>query len=281
MEFPEKLSLNKYLQNPESTPANYILHAVLVHSGDNHGGHYVVFINPNGDGKWCKFDDDVVSCCSKTEAVDHNFGGNDEELPGKHSTNAYMLVYIRESAISDVLQPVTKEDIPDQLIERLQEEKKQEALRRKERNEAHFFNNITVYTEDSIMSHKGIDLINPEKTPCYTFKIYKLGSYKENLTSIAQQMNYPTDGIRLWPFITRNNHSFRPTRMMSDMGSVIEPLNNMSLFVETISPELPYKTLPESDSEGMILNYKIFIHFFLNKKLQIFYSTCYAIFQVL
>ena len=24
----------------------YVLHAVLVHSGDNHGGHYVVFINP-------------------------------------------------------------------------------------------------------------------------------------------------------------------------------------------------------------------------------------------
>ena len=39
----------------------YVLHAVLVHSGDNHGGHYVVFINPNCDGKWCKFDDDVVS----------------------------------------------------------------------------------------------------------------------------------------------------------------------------------------------------------------------------
>ena len=24
---------------------------MLVHSGDNHGGHYVVFINPRGDGK--------------------------------------------------------------------------------------------------------------------------------------------------------------------------------------------------------------------------------------
>lgn len=50
-EFYEKISLNSYLQNPESTPADYTLHAVLVHSGDNHGGHYVVFINPKGDGK--------------------------------------------------------------------------------------------------------------------------------------------------------------------------------------------------------------------------------------
>lgn len=50
-EFQEKVSLNNYLQAAESTPADYTLHAVLVHSGDNHGGHYVVFINPKGDGK--------------------------------------------------------------------------------------------------------------------------------------------------------------------------------------------------------------------------------------
>lgn len=60
-EFYEHISLDAYLQEPEQTPADYTLHAVLVHSGDNHGGHYVVYINPLGDGKWCKFDDDVVS----------------------------------------------------------------------------------------------------------------------------------------------------------------------------------------------------------------------------
>lgn len=50
-EFYEKISLGPYLQSEEPTHANYTLHAVLVHSGDNHGGHYVVFINPAGDGK--------------------------------------------------------------------------------------------------------------------------------------------------------------------------------------------------------------------------------------
>lgn len=50
-EFHEKISLGPYLQAEEATNADYTLHAVLVHSGDNHGGHYVVFINPAGDGK--------------------------------------------------------------------------------------------------------------------------------------------------------------------------------------------------------------------------------------
>lgn len=50
-EFYDKINLDQYLQEKPETPAEYTLHAVLVHSGDNHGGHYVVFINPKGDGK--------------------------------------------------------------------------------------------------------------------------------------------------------------------------------------------------------------------------------------
>jgi len=51
-EFPEKLHLDEFLKKADpSDPADYVLHAVLVHSGDNHGGHYVVYINPKGDGK--------------------------------------------------------------------------------------------------------------------------------------------------------------------------------------------------------------------------------------
>lgn len=44
--------MDQYLQTPDKNdPGDYMLHAVLVHSGDNHGGHYVVYINPKGDGK--------------------------------------------------------------------------------------------------------------------------------------------------------------------------------------------------------------------------------------
>lgn len=61
-----------------------------------------------GDGKWCKFDDDVVSRCTKQEAIEHNYGGHDEDMnmTVKHCTNAYMLVYIRDSELNNVLQEV-------------------------------------------------------------------------------------------------------------------------------------------------------------------------------
>lgn len=106
-EFDEKINLDPFLEKPEDTPATYILHAVLVHSGDNHGGHYVVYINPKNDGKWCKFDDDVVSRCARNEAIEQNYGGHDNDLNIRHSSNAYMLVYVRESVIHEVLEEVS------------------------------------------------------------------------------------------------------------------------------------------------------------------------------
>ncbi|KAL9704373.1 hypothetical protein quinque_007891 [Culex quinquefasciatus] len=100
-EFDEKINLDPFLEKPEDTSATYILHAVLVHSGDNHGGHYV------------------------------NYGDHDNDLNIRHSSNAYMLVYVRESTIHEVLEDVKSTDILDELQERLDEQ-----CRRTERNEA-------------------------------------------------------------------------------------------------------------------------------------------------
>lgn len=45
----------------------------------------------------------------------------------------------------EVLQPVTDVDIPQQLVERLQEEKRVEAQKRKERQEAHLYMQVQVW----------------------------------------------------------------------------------------------------------------------------------------
>ncbi|XP_063380793.1 ubiquitin carboxyl-terminal hydrolase 7-like isoform X3 [Cydia fagiglandana] len=126
-DFYEEINLDPYLQETPPSPAHYTLHAVLVHSGDNHGGHYVVFINPKGDGKWCKFDDDVVSRCTKREAIEYNFGGK-EDAPhlARRATSAYMLIYIQTSQLKYVLQDVSESDIPTDLCERINDEMRYE-----------------------------------------------------------------------------------------------------------------------------------------------------------
>lgn len=44
-----------------------------------------------------------------------------------------MLVYIRESKLSEVLCPISDDDVPEPLVQRLNEERRIEAYRRKER----------------------------------------------------------------------------------------------------------------------------------------------------
>ena len=44
------MDLNEFIENPTDNE-KFSLFAVLVHSGDNHGGHYVAYISPKLDGK--------------------------------------------------------------------------------------------------------------------------------------------------------------------------------------------------------------------------------------
>jgi ubiquitin carboxyl-terminal hydrolase 7 len=100
----------------------YKLAGVLVHSGDLHGGHYFALIKPDDDTRWLKFDDDRVTPVTDREVLEENYGG--EALNGfppvqrnqvrtmKRFTNAYMLVYIRQSVMDWVLSPFQEEDTP-------------------------------------------------------------------------------------------------------------------------------------------------------------------------
>nr|CAD7438739.1 unnamed protein product [Timema bartmani] len=430
-EFYEKISLEPYLQASEPTRADYTLHAVLVHSGDNHGGHYVVFINPKGDGKWCKFDDDVVSRCTKAEAIDHNYGGHDDDtnnMTVKHCTNAYMLVYIRDSELKNVLQEVTEDDIPQelwtvnlavqprasvysldlmklsvtcnfnilkdlsvetfyrlsgtlsllsgdlgeipvyrgwrraqegaglgigwedaclffppvvrfreivkqrvqsfdceeaasiqiaqdmfsetnmegslafirsnfallsttiislekrseamkikekvndgclccicnvtvclQLSERLQEEKRMEQIRRKERNEAHLYMSVQVLLEDSFEGHQGNDLYDPDKVHYRIYRVKKQTTIQELVEQLADSLNYPMEQIRPWPFSYRSNQTCRPTLidLESDLHKTVldvsENQNPWNVFVEMVPPDSGLQSLPSFDKDSDVL----------------------------
>jgi ubiquitin carboxyl-terminal hydrolase 7 len=131
-EFPETLDLAPYLEKNVDTfePWIYKLHGVLVHSGDLNAGHYYAFLKPNKDGWFYKFDDDKVTKATMRETLEENFGGEykssllparstyQKRAPIMRQMNAYMLVYIRESRLDQVLTPVDKEDCPSHLRKR-------------------------------------------------------------------------------------------------------------------------------------------------------------------
>ena len=133
-EFPESFDASPYLSETadKSEPYIYHLHGVLVHSGDMNAGHYYSFLKPTKDSPFFKFDDDRVTRATNKEAMDENFGGDynvngsngmkvqnpfTRQWSTKRSMSAYMLVYIRESRLDQILPPSDSVQPPDHLRE--------------------------------------------------------------------------------------------------------------------------------------------------------------------
>jgi ubiquitin carboxyl-terminal hydrolase 7 len=150
-QFPLKIQLDEFLEEKPQTPQVYHLYGVLVHAGDVNGGHYCAFLrrpelpadckNPElhysnrsedsfmeitsestaneekSQSSWFKFDDDKVTNVTEKEALEDNYGGEIDSnslkpLKYKRFTNAYMLIYYRESDLSEILSQITENDVP-------------------------------------------------------------------------------------------------------------------------------------------------------------------------
>ncbi|KAL9650446.1 hypothetical protein ABK040_004670 [Willaertia magna] len=120
-EFYQHIDLTKYVKNTNSKRSKsyeYTLHAVLIHKGSSvESGHYVVAINVSEDitkQEWYLFDDAKATPISSIQAIDANFGGA--------FSTAYMLVYIRNDVLGEVLKPVLQEDVPTFLKTKAQQD---------------------------------------------------------------------------------------------------------------------------------------------------------------
>jgi ubiquitin carboxyl-terminal hydrolase 7 len=78
----------------------YILHDVVVCSGELDGGHYYSFVKPNSQTRWMKFDDERVTPATDREVFDEG------------SSSSFGLVYIRKSKSDELLSPLKKLDTP-------------------------------------------------------------------------------------------------------------------------------------------------------------------------
>ncbi|PSR74161.1 hypothetical protein PHLCEN_2v10117 [Hermanssonia centrifuga] len=243
-EFPFEIDLGEFLDETadRSQPWVYKLHGVLVHSGDLHGGHYFALIKPDRETRWLKFDDDRVTPVTDREVLEENYGG--EAINGlispmqrnqaramKRFTNAYMLVYVRDAAIDEVLAPFKEEDTPPHLKRRLDEERQQVEAKKREREEQHLYLTAKVITDDTFNQHEGFDLAsfddrNWPASELPTFRVLKNETYSTFKARVAQHFNYPETQIRLWVLVNRQNKTVRPDTHI--------PENEPTLTVEVI-----------------------------------------------
>lgn len=270
-EFPLVLELDRFLDQsaPHTVPNTYHLHAVLIHSGDVHGGHYYVYIRPKQGNRWFRMDDERVTRARLREVLEDSYGGNREftyHVHGKKVTshtkkfsNAYMLMYIRDSDRPQTLFRVRARNIPTHLHDRFASEVSQTAAREKELAEAHLYANIRAITEDHLRAHRNkMDLVVFEDVPA--FKVKKTTTTKELRAVIAERLGLKPEKVRLWSWTIRQNRTVRPDTLIPADDKPLDQVTTKSelrVFVET-APGAPDDTpaFPAAGEEDATLFFK-------------------------
>ncbi|KAK7967391.1 ubiquitin carboxyl-terminal hydrolase [Apiospora aurea] len=236
-EFPDLFDAAPYLEKGAdvSEPWVYKLHGVLVHSGDLNAGHYYAFLKPNKDGWFYRFDDDKVTKATMRETLEENYGGEyrashnqlrstvQKKTPIMRQMSAYMLVYIRESRLDQVLTPVSEDDSPLHLQKRLVEEAAAREAKRKEREEQHLYQMVKVVNEDTFKHHGSTDLTyfdgdaKVDAAAPRSYKINKKASMEEVISIIGEDIKQDPRRIRLWLMVNRQNKTTRPDQPIMDL----------------------------------------------------------------
>ncbi|KAL8822613.1 MAG: hypothetical protein Q9191_006654, partial [Dirinaria sp. TL-2023a] len=249
-EFPEIWDASPYLSESadKSEPYTYQLHGVLVHSGDFNAGHYYAFLKPTADGYFYRFDDDRVTRATMKEALEENFGGDyanisdgntgvrnpyTRKLSTKRSMSAYMLVYIRQSRLAQILQDVSDADSPPHLAKQLNEERAAIERRRKEREEQHLYLHVGVIDEDSFKAYQGFDLTDwnlPATAPGAPkpYRTLRSSTVADFIKLLAEERMMPPEQYRLWIMVNRQNKTIRPDQPIFDVDETIETVYNKS-----------------------------------------------------
>ncbi|CAN7037389.1 hypothetical protein IGI04_004445 [Brassica rapa subsp. trilocularis] len=287
-EFPLELDLDredgKYLSpDADRSVRNlYTLHSVLVHSGGVHGGHYYAFIRPTLSDQWYKFDDERVTKEDLKRALEEQYGG-EEELPQTNPgfnnppfkftkySNAYMLVYIRESDKDKIICNVDEKDIAEHLRVRLKKEQEEKEDKRKYKAQAHLFTIIKVARDQDLKEQIGkdiyFDLVDHDKVR--SFRIQKQTPFQQFKEEVAKEFGIPVQCQRFWIWAKRQNHTYRPNRPLTPqeelqpVGQIREASNKantaeLKLFLEVeLLDERPIPP-PEKSKEDILLFFKLY-----------------------
>ncbi|KAL9319024.1 hypothetical protein ACSQ67_015541 [Phaseolus vulgaris] len=261
-EFPLQLDLDrdngKYL-SPEADRSIrnlYSLHSVLVHSSGVNGGHYYAYIRPTLSDEWFKFDDERVTKEDAKRALDEQYGG-EEELPHTNPgfnnssfkftkySNAYMLVYVRESDKDKIICNVDEKNIAEHL-----RVARDEDLREQIGNDIFF------------------DLVDHDRVR--SFRIQKQVPFVIFKEEVAKEFGIPIQYQRFWLWAKRQNNTYRPNRALTpqeeaqSVGLLREVSNKgnnaeLKLFLELeMGKDLQPIPPPEKSKENLLLFFKLY-----------------------
>jgi ubiquitin carboxyl-terminal hydrolase 7 len=197
-----------------------------------------------------------VTPVTDKEVLEDNYGGEvltpanvnlprNAARPAKRFTNAYMLVYVRQSAMDEVLAPFTEGDTPPHLQKRLEDERLQLDMKKKEKEDQHLFLTAKIITDQTFKGHQGFDLAtfedkNIPASELDNFRVLKTETYKTFKQRIAQHYKYPEHQFRLWVLVNRQNKTVRPDSPIEDMdGSQSESLALVLTGVTAANPLTP------------------------------------------
>ncbi|KAG8055246.1 hypothetical protein GUJ93_ZPchr0001g30571, partial [Zizania palustris] len=288
-EFPLQLDLDKdggkYLSPDADRRVRnlYTLHSVLVHSGGGHGGHYYAFIRPDLSDIWYKFDDERVTKEDMKRAIEDQYGG-EEELPhtnpGLNTTplkftrhsNAYMLVYIRESDKDNFFCDLDEKDIPEHLKIRLRKENEEKEYKKKEKAEAHMYTVLKVARDsdfaEQIGKHIYFDLVDFDKIQSFRApKHLTLSQFKDEF---SKEFGIPVQSQRFWSWAKRMNNTYRLTQPLtlqeeaSTVGQLADASNKshdseLKLFLEVaLGQENRPIALPLKTKDDILIFFKLY-----------------------
>ena len=202
-EFYDQLNMNQYIINKNGNDDySYTLISVVVHKGNVFGGHYYAFINQDPEHKnenWFCFNDEYVKKVELFEVFDLNFGGDFyipkynvksnciEKKNYQSDLSAYMLLYIQNSKLKDILIPIIKEELSQTLINDILNEKYEEKNKFIEINQGLFSQNGG--DEDEERNRQLQFLNSPQYYPNDNNNLYLIKDENINENEIQNEQN--------------------------------------------------------------------------------------------
>lgn len=213
-------------------------------------------------------------------ALEEQYGG-EEELPHTNPglntnplkftkySNAYMLVYIRESDKEKIVCDLEETDVSEHLKTRLRKEDEDKENKKKEKAEAHMFTTFKVARDHDLAAQIGrdmfFDLVDYEKI--HPIRVLKDMPFNQVKEEFSKELGIPVHSQRFWWWSKRQNNTYRPTRPLTQqeesytVGQLKDQAvrvhgSELRLYLEVVQEN--HLTLASKTKDDILLFFKLY-----------------------